>query len=169
MTDRPEPLELALRAALEQLDAVPDDVLRAAREAWTWRTIDDELARLAFDSAIEAASAGVRSAGGPRALTFEAAGVVVDVEVTEQGDRRRVSGQLAVPGGERVDLELQTPGASVPLDADALGRFVHADLPSGPVRFRCSFGPVEATGADAASPSDPLRPRPSVTTEWVVI
>lgn len=154
MTDAPDPLERALREALAQLDPVPPHVVAAARAAYTWRTIDDELAALAFDSAADAELAGVRGSG-PRALTFEVGEVVIDVEVVETADLRGVRGQVAGLAAPLPVLELQTPDRSMPLALDDLGRFAAADVPPGPVRLRCTF--ATDTG------------RPPVSTEWVVL
>ena len=38
--------------ALRTAEPVPDRVIAGARAAWTWRTIDEELAELVFDSAL---------------------------------------------------------------------------------------------------------------------
>ena len=64
-------LELVGRA-LRAADPVPDRVIDGARAAWTWRTIDEELAELVFDSAAELT--GVRSEDTARQLTFRAPG-----------------------------------------------------------------------------------------------
>jgi hypothetical protein len=154
MTDQPDALEAALRAALASHDPVPPEVVEAARAAFTWRTIDEELAELSFDSVSDAELAGVRGSG-PRALTFEADDIVIDVEVREDGEERHVHGQVATPPGTAAAVEVQTPEASMPVTVDALGRFLAAAMHPGPVRLRCSF---------------PDRPdRRAITTEWVVI
>ena len=66
-----ELLELVGRA-LRTAEPVPDRVIAGARAAWTWRTIDEELAELVFDSAVELT--GVRSEDTARQLTFRAPG-----------------------------------------------------------------------------------------------
>ena len=66
-----ELLELVGRA-LRIAEPVPDRVIAGARAAWTWRTIDEELAELVFDSAVELT--GVRSEDTARQLTFRAPG-----------------------------------------------------------------------------------------------
>jgi hypothetical protein len=154
MTDQPDPLEVALAAALAERDPVPPDVVEAARAAFTWRTVDEELAALAFDSASDAELAGVRG-DGPRALTFEADDVVIDVEVREDASGCHVHGQVAAPPGTSTAVEVHTPQATMPVHVDALGRFHGAAVPPGPVRLRCSF-------------PDRAERRP-ITTEWVVI
>ena len=59
-----------LAAALDAADPVPARVLDAAKESFTWRTIDAELAELVFDSA-EQQLAGVRGIDGTRQVTFQ--------------------------------------------------------------------------------------------------
>ena len=66
IVNRPNPTTTPCRScsgsALREADPVPEHVLAAARGAWTWRTIDQELADLVFDSATELS--GVRDHGG---------------------------------------------------------------------------------------------------------
>src|SRR3954447_12070309 len=63
-----------LRALLTRMDPVPDRLDEAARAAFTWRTIDAELAELMADSAdaLDESALALRSATvGPRMLSFE--------------------------------------------------------------------------------------------------
>ena len=70
MTTPDDPVFDELKTALHEADSVPDDVLQAAKDSFTWRTVDAELAELVFDSALEELS-GVRSgATVDRQLTF---------------------------------------------------------------------------------------------------
>ena len=98
-------LELVGRA-LRAADPVPDRVLDGARAAWTWRTIDEELAELVFDSAAELT--GVRSEDTARQLTFRAPGMEIEVMVTDEATRRIV-GQLVPPGRSRSRSSPATP------------------------------------------------------------
>ena len=98
-------LELVGRA-LRAADPVPDRVLDGARAAWTWRTIDEELAELVFDSAAELT--GVRSEDTARQLTFRAPGMEIEVMVTDEATRRIV-GQLVPPGSFTITLAPATP------------------------------------------------------------
>ena len=54
-----KPLWQELRAAIATADPVPPEVLRAARESFTWRTIDAELAALTYDSVIDRPTSNV--------------------------------------------------------------------------------------------------------------
>ena len=72
MTVSDDELLALVGRALRAAEPVPDRVLTGARAAWTWRTIDEELAELVFDSAAELT--GVRSEDTARQLTFRAPG-----------------------------------------------------------------------------------------------
>jgi hypothetical protein len=109
---------------------VPQAVLEAARAAYTWRTIDAELAELTADSAL--AAAGVRSSSAPRLLTFEGDGVEVEVEVAQTGSTRRLSGQLVPVGPAQVTVRWPGGGTRAAA-ADDLGRFAIDGVPAGSV------------------------------------
>lgn len=114
----------------------PPDVLRAARETFTWRTVDAELAALVHDSLLDDA-VGVRAAARSRILTFDADGLTIEVEVDGAPGGRRLLGQL-VPG-QVAEVELLVDDRTVATaTADALGRFAMA-LPGEPRRVvvRC--------------------------------
>lgn len=138
-----------LRAVFEEVDPVPQAVLTAARESFTWRTIDTELATLNEDTLI-ALESGVRGDSRSRLLTFDAEHLTVVVEVTDIGARRRLLGQL-VPAGPR-SIEIRHAQETTVVDTDELGRFAADSVPSGPVSIAC-------TGEDGRS----------VITSWVSI
>ena len=116
--------------AIQHADPVPERVLAGARAAFTWRTIDAELAELVFDSATELT--GVRSESMARQVTFQAPGVEIEVMVIENG-QRRIVGQLIPPSEVVVQL---TSGDSVDeTQTDELGRFTFNDVLPGPVRL----------------------------------
>ncbi|MGB0112226.1 MAG: hypothetical protein WBP59_03315 [Ilumatobacteraceae bacterium] len=116
--------------ALDAADPVPEHVLDGARAAFTWRTIDTELAEMVFDSARELT--GVRADDANRQVTFKAPGVEIEVMVIENGTRRLV-GQLVPPSTKRVELV----GADHvhTAETDRLGRFTFDELAPGPVRL----------------------------------
>jgi hypothetical protein len=127
-----------LRRLVARYDPPPDHVRAAAHAAFTWRTIDEELAGLAYDSLAQtAAASGVRS-GDTRTLGFENDGRGVEVEVVEQGDQRQIVGQLLPPGPGHVEIRCGRPELVVDVTTDDLGRFEATDLPSGPIRLRCT-------------------------------
>lgn len=114
-------------------DTVPKRVVAAARASFAWRTVDDELAALVYDSADEAvALVGVRG-GSARQLTFSSTDVTIELEVG--AGSKGVVGQL-MPA-QAAALELRHQDGSVFLLADELGRFDIDRVPDGPVSLRC--------------------------------
>jgi hypothetical protein len=134
----------ALRAA----DPVPDRVIEGARAAWTWRTIDQELAELVFDSAAELT--GVRSEDTARQLTFRSPGLEIEVMVVDPASRRIV-GQLIPPAA--MTVQLLSSDEIGEATSDRLGRFTFDAVAPGPVRLV-----VVNPGGESA-----------VTTEWTLL
>jgi hypothetical protein len=145
MTD----LEADLRRLFNHLDPVPPLLDQAARDAFAWRTVDEELAELMRDSADAEEETGllVRGPGGPRQLSFESPRVGIELEVVQTGPReRRLEGQLLPPGAALVTIE--QPGKDgVSVQADDLGRFVLDGLRAGALRLH-----VILRGAQIAIP-----------------
>ena len=137
-----------------RLDPVPAAAIAAARSSLAWRTLDAELAELAYDSLLDDnAMAGLRGGDGPlRTITFESPALTVEVESSASGALRRLIGQLVPP--QRAHLTVRHAGGVVTVEADELGRFAVDDLAAGPVSLhvRC-----EGDGAVA------------VTTDWIVV
>ena len=124
-----------LRQIAGELDPVPDLVSQAARVAFGLRDLDARLAELVHDSAVDAPATAVRGPG-PRLLSFETDGVVVECEVTARESRRDITGQLV--GGHASQVEARVPGAAaVTVPVDDLGWFSIHDLPAGLVQLRC--------------------------------
>lgn len=135
-----DPVRENLKRLLEQAlrDVAPhmDVVTRAGRDAFTWRTVDEELllAELEFDSAGADTAAPVR---GPesetRALMFRTSLQSVELEVAQD----RVMGEFvpACPG--EVEVEGQA-GVLQTVLVDDLGFFVIEPVPNGEVRLRCT-------------------------------
>ena len=119
--------------ALGALDAPPAELIAAAKDSFTWRTIDAELAELTFDSSTDGALAGVRGTAVARSLSFEVGEVVIDVEVTEVAEQRDLLGQVSPEGTE--SLALDRGGQQQPIEIDLLGRFRLEHTRPGPVRF----------------------------------
>ena len=119
-------------AMFDVVDPVPQQVTQAGYAAFTWRTIDAELAELAEDSLLVAAGGGVRGAD-TRLLTFEAPSVSVVVEVTEIGNRRKLVGQVipAVSG----ELRIEHPAGTTTVAVDEQGLFSADSVPGGPARI----------------------------------
>ena len=152
MTDKmsDDQLLAQLGAALDAVDPVPEHVLDAAKAAFTWRTIDAELASLVFDSAAEDLI-GVRSAETPRQLTFSSPGFEVELIILSDATRRLV-GQLVPPQPAEIVLHHETGERAV--RSDSLGRFTIDDVPVGSVRLTCRL-----QGENG----------PAVQTEWTII
>jgi hypothetical protein len=123
-----------LRVLAAVTDPVPPEAVAAARSAIAWRTLDAELAELTADAA-DVALAGLRGVGTPTLLTFEAASLTVEIEVMEDGDRRRLFGQLVPPGPGAV--QVRHGGGTIEVRADDMGRFSAGAVTPGPVSLRC--------------------------------
>jgi len=124
--------------ALRTADPLPDHVIEAARGAVAWRTIDQDLADLVFDSTSELT--GVRDPKAPRQLTFRSDGVEIEVMLVDSSQRRLV-GQLVPPRATTVTL--QGTDAEVEQETDRLGRFTFDRVQSGPVRLTVAAGAGE--------------------------
>ena len=149
MTDNDATTEAELRAIFGHMDPVPQLLEDGARAAFTWRTIDAELAELMRDSAEAEEEAGslVRGGHGPRQLSFESPRLGIELEVTATGPReRRLAGQLLPPAAATVTVE--RPGEdALTVQADELGRFMLDGLRAGVVRLH-----VALSGAQIAIP-----------------
>lgn len=136
-TDWPK-LAHDLREVYDAIDPVPPGVLAVAYGALAWRNVDADLAALVADSAdTDSPLAGVRDGGGARLVTFEADGVVIEVEVADTGEARRLIGQV-IPAGTR-GIVVETPENAVTVDVDQLGRFSATGVGRGPVRLTCQL------------------------------
>lgn len=122
-------LAAAVRAGTE----VPDRFVAAGKAAFTWRTVDAELARLVADSSLEPAAGGFRTAGtGGRWLTFSADGLTIELEVRSDALR----GQLVPPHPGTVQVEAQGGGPGERLPVDEVGYFAVRPVPAGLIRLR---------------------------------
>jgi hypothetical protein len=144
-----EPLLDELRHLFEQ-SGPPSRVVEAAKESYTWRTVDAELAELTSDSLVDQPAVQTRGPSDRRSLTFEAPDLVVEVEVTMSGRQRQLLGQL-VPV-QPAEIEVNQAGTTTVVHADAAGRFMVTGLEARPVSLRCR-----------------LAGRRPVTTEWVLL
>ncbi|MEO9324058.1 hypothetical protein ABFT23_11240 [Nocardioides sp. C4-1] len=121
-----------LAAAVAEAADVGERRRQAARAAFTWRTVDAELAELLHDSALDAGAA-VRSAGSddePRSLSFGSGALALEIEY----DGTEVVGQV-VPSADAT-LHLQRPeGDEVVVEVDAAGFFRFEGVEPGPTRF----------------------------------
>lgn len=149
MPDEPDAgLEEELRQVIAREDAVPPPLLRAAIDAYGWRTVDAELAGLVFDS-LAASGAAVRGPQPGRLLSFDAGGLTIDIEISGTGPARALLGQIVPPQQAAVQVR-QRDGVTT-LETDQLGRFRSESLGPGPFSLRCRTDGRQ------------------VTTEWVAI
>ena len=119
-----------LGEALRAADPVPGHVLAAARGAVAWRTIDQDLADLVFDSSAELT--GVRDLNAARQLTFRSDDIEIELMVVDSTQRRLV-GQIVPAMATTVRLE----GTETQVEqiADRFGRFSFDAVQTGPVRI----------------------------------
>jgi hypothetical protein len=122
----------ALREAMEARAAVPAELVEATKNAYTWRTIDAELAELTFDSSREPELASTRAESASiRALTFTSPRLTIEVEVTQNSLIGQV---IPLRAGT---LEAQTrDGATTSAHVDEIGSFSVEPIPPGPFRLR---------------------------------
>lgn len=94
----------ALADAVADEEPVPPDVYRSATAAYTWRTIDAELAALTHDSREETDRlVGVRSTATDHTLAFQLRDLHLEVDVTAD----RILGQVVAPGPATVTLQAE--------------------------------------------------------------
>jgi hypothetical protein len=176
-SEEDERLLLELRAIVNHGDPVPRAVIDAAIASFTWRTIEAELARIVFDSAVDQeVLAVVRGGAEPRLLTFEAPGLSVEVEVAPVGPRRRLVGQLIPPQPARI--EVRHADGTLTVTADRLGRFHAAEVSAGLVSLRCHLSAPTATVVRPGEPDPALADAgagavaavpATVVTDWITL
>ena len=149
-----------LLAALAELaagaDPAPVELRDAARAVFTWRTIDAELAELAYDSeSDDDRLVGVRGAPGDvRRLTFVGPELTVELQVAVDAPRR-VTGQLVPPQPARI--EFRRLNETIEVHADEVGRFRLPSLEPGALSLRCERRDI---GPDSDAPLE---------TEWIFV
>jgi len=129
-----------LRRIAAEADPVPESLYLAARAAFALRDVDARVAELVRDSAMDEPLVAVRAPRDPgaRMLSFEAAGTVIECEITARAGARDVSGQLSGSAATSVAAEVagQPP---VPAEVRAHGFFAVRGLPPGPFRLKCQL------------------------------
>jgi hypothetical protein len=114
-----------LARALPNRD-LTERISHAAKGVYSWRTMDAELASLAYDSVVHG-EAGVRSeAASVRTMTFESESLIIDLCVLDDA----LIGQLAPPGRYQVSLR-RPSGPQVEVAVDDLGCFRIVPVPTG--------------------------------------
>lgn len=136
-----------LRSAFDTVDPLPPDAVEIAHTSLSWRDPDAGLAELIADSLTDAGQVRTGRTGGPRLLTFEAEGLTIEVEVAEDGERRRLLGQLVPPS--RGEVVIRWANGQIHVNADEIGRFSASNIPKGQVSLSCTL--EHATGPVATS------------------
>lgn len=124
-------LMAALADLLRRVDPPPAAMVEAASASLAWRDPDAALARL-----LETQEPTTVRGAAPRLLTFQVDDMSVDLEVTTEGYRVRLVGQLVPTGPATVTI--QHRDGTTDVVADELGRFVAGDIASGLVRLTCA-------------------------------
>jgi hypothetical protein len=132
----------ALRRAVLEREAVPDEFIDAGKSAFAWHNIDAELAQLTYDSVRDSEAAlSMRSeAATIRALTFTSAHLSIELEVGVDS----LVGQIIPTQAATIRVQPRA-GAEVSVPADAIGCFSIRPVPSGEFRLHCKT----AHGVDA--------------------
>lgn len=156
-----------LRDMFQAADPLPAEVVELARQSFTLRTLDAELAALVEDTAGAAVgddparAVPVRRAGGgpePRQLTFQyfdgrtGDELVIAMQVEAVGVRRRLTGHLAPAGPAEIEMRQPAVPQGRRVEVDPLGRFVFEDVYPGPASLTC-----RRVGA------------PAVATQWTLL
>ncbi|MBJ7358217.1 hypothetical protein [Nocardioides sp.] len=122
-----------LGEAVAEAALVTDRQREAARAAFTWRTVDAELAELLHDSALEASA--VRGDDAARTLSFASGPLTLEVEV----DGDAVMGQVVGAATDSVLMQ-RSIADDQPLPVDPSGFFRVEGVAPGPVRFVVQAG-----------------------------
>ena len=123
-------------------DQVTDQARTAARAAFAWRTIDEELMELTFDSSLGEALAVRDAATDTRVVGFR--GSAATLELERDGDA--LVGQV-VPGRSCRLTLITRAGEMAATDADESGFFSLALVGQAPWRLRVEVdGQTESTG-----------------------
>jgi len=123
-----------LKEAVSGSGNPPERLLEAAKAAFAWRSVDEELELLSvsYDSSLaEAALVRGPAVECPRMLVFESEGLTVELEVS--GDV--IMGQAVPARRDRIILE-SAHGQIEETEADDAGFFLFRRPATGPMRLR---------------------------------
>jgi hypothetical protein len=125
-----------LGTAVRWAGAPTPTMVAAGEAAFSWRTVDAELAALTHDS-LAGESVLVRSGdAAPRSLVFEGRQLSVELDEGEDG----LVGQLLPPASGEVVLLGPAGEELAHAQIDELGCFCFESSAAGPVRLRCRTG-----------------------------
>ncbi|WP_323791414.1 hypothetical protein [Nocardioides sp.] len=130
-----------LAAAQQEVAEVSDTSRAAARAAFAWRTIDEDLMQLTFDSRLQDEVLVRGSVEGATVVGFQGADFSLEVE----RDTGELMGQVVPAAKCRVTLVTRA-GDVLTVHADETGFFVLPLSADGPYRLRVQLGErVEST------------------------
>lgn len=142
-----EQLLADLRDAVRSARDVPAAFIAAGKAAFSWRTVDAELAALAEDSVDGDVLAGTRAEHATvRALSFRASDLSIELEVSSDA----LLGQLVPPRPGQVEVQGKD-GTTRSVAVDESGWFTVRPLPQTMVRLH-----LQTAGSD-------------VITEWFTL
>ncbi len=122
-----------MAAALRSAGPPSETMIAGARAAFAWRTVDEELAALSYDSRQDDLVA-VRGADDEApTLVYEASALAVELQLLDTV----LLGQL-VPAGPGEVVVLAAEGEVARADTDALGCFRLPVTGTAPLRLRCT-------------------------------
>ena len=139
--------DLTARLRASNDDLPPPALLAAARAAYSWRTLDADLCRPAYDSLLDDGLVPVRGGGDARLLRFAADRLAVDLEVSVDAAGRAVVGQLTPPMAGEVTLR-HGGAEETTVPTDDAGRFAADGLRPGPFSLRCVVAEEAALHTD---------------------
>lgn len=129
-----EQLLAVLKEVLENQRDMPPEFAEIGKDAYAWHNADAELAELTYDSRSDPDTAPRNRPGTApvHALTFTAAQLAIEVEVTEDS----LGGQLVPAGKATIEVQAFT-GPIGSTAADEAGRFTIRPVPPALFRLSC--------------------------------
>jgi hypothetical protein len=125
----------ALGEALRRGRAVPRAFVETGKNAYLWHGVEADLAKLAHDSAQDAARVPVLTraeSASLRSVTFASAEITIELTLTSE----QLDGQMIPPQPGQVEL-LVASGPVQTADIDELGRFRIRPIPARSFRLHC--------------------------------
>ncbi|MET0763912.1 MAG: hypothetical protein ABWY29_03545 [Blastococcus sp.] len=122
-----------LRTAVRHAGTPTPTMIAAGEAAFSWRTVDAELAALTHDSLADESVLVRSGTAAPRSLVFEGKQLSVELDETEDG----LVGQLIPTTSGEVELLGPDGEELAHAEVDELGCFCFESSAVGPVRLRC--------------------------------
>lgn len=120
-----------LRTALQEAP-VDESVIRAARAAFSWRTVDADIELLCLESGAGLTTGAPVRGSGQGMLSFHGERRSVEIEIDQAG----ITGLLTPPQPAQVTL-VTADGAQATTRADEVGCFTFPPPGHGPLRIEC--------------------------------